>query len=347
MGAVMRTILAAVALTTGVAFSSMAHAADCSPLQIRNTVKMEPVGRSTLLVVPITLDGVDKKFLFNTTSVLNQVSRATAQELQLNEHHSRFRIADPRHHDTESFVQVGDVTFGQAKTKDIQFEITPNPTAGITTPFDGTLSTGIFTHEDIDMDFGAERLNFFSTDHCEGKVVYWPHQVLAVVPMVMEQGHIDLTVTLDGHPMRASLNTGASRTSLNLQRAQEIMGFSPDAAAPPGNFKDDPNNKLYPRRFASLSFDGVTVANPVILVRPVVYGGGPGVDQPGDDFRLGSRAEHKDDIITRLAPDMNIGMDVLRHLHIYVATAEGKLYITEATPGESVLFKTAASSSAQ
>lgn len=343
----MRTFLVSVALTVSVGISGVAHAADCSALQIRNTVKMEPIVRTGLMMVPITLNGREKKFLFNTSAYLNQISRVTAQELQLNEHHSRYHVADPRQHDTESFVEVGDVTFGQAKTKGIQFEISPNPAVGITTPFDGMLASGIYTHEDIDMDFGAERLNFFSTDHCDGKVVYWPHQVLAVVPMIMEQGHIDVTVTLDGHPMRASLNTGAGRTVLNLQRAQEIMGFLPDAAAAPANFKDDPDNKVYPRRFANLSFEGVTVANPVILVRPLVYGGGPGANQPNDDLRLGSRAEHKDDILTRLAPDMNIGMDVLKHLHIYVATGESKIYITEATPGESVLFKTAAASPAQ
>jgi len=301
---------------------------------------LEPIGRTGLMVAPITLDGVDKKFLFNTMGVVNQVSRATAEQLHLNEHFSRYHIADPRKHDTNSFVQVGDVTFGQAKTKEIQFEITPDPAAGVTTPFDGVISAGIFTHDDMDMDFGAERLNFFSADHCEGRVVYWPHQVLAVVPMTMEQGHIDIPVTLDGHPMRATLNTAASRTILNLQRAQEIMGFSPDAASPPGKLKDNPENKIYPRRFTNLSFEGVAVANPVIVVRSIVYGGGRGTDSPGDDFVLGSRAEYKDDIVNRMSADMNIGMDVLKHLHIYVATSEGKLYVTEATPGESVLFST-------
>lgn len=340
----MRVLLAAVALTIGV--SGMAHALDCSPLQIKNTVKMESIPRSGLMTVPITLDGVEKKFLFNTSGVVNQISHATAQELQLNEHHSRLHLANARQNDSESFVQVGEVTFGQAKTRDIQFEISPDPAVGTTLPYDGMISTGLFTHDDLDLDFGAERLNFFSTDHCEGKVVYWPHQVLAVVPMVMEQGHIDVTVSLDGHPMRAALNTGASRTTLNLQRAQEIMGFSPDTALPPDNFKDNPDNKIYPRRFANLSFEGVTVANPVIIVRPIVFGGGRGVDSPADDLKPGSRAEHKDDIITRLAPDLNIGMDVLRHLHVYVATTENKLYITEATPGESLLFKASAASSA-
>ena len=59
---------------------------------------------------------------------------------------------------------------------------------------------------------------------------------------------------------------------------------------------------------------------------------------------IGSRAEHKDDQVNRLSPDMIIGMDILRHLHIYIATDEQKLYITEAGTGESPLFKPAAAS---
>ena len=39
---------------------------------------------------------------------------------------------------------------------------------------------------------------------------------------------------------------------------------------------------------------------------------------------------------------MLIGMDILRHLHIYIAGRESKLYVTEAGTGESVLFKPAA-----
>jgi hypothetical protein len=39
---------------------------------------------------------------------------------------------------------------------------------------------------------------------------------------------------------------------------------------------------------------------------------------------------------------MIVGMDVLRRLHLYLATDEEKLYVTEAGTGESVLFKAAA-----
>ena len=61
-----------------------------------------------------------------------------------------------------------------------------------------------------------------------------------------------------------------------------------------------------------------------------------------DTATLASRAQRKDDIANRLSADMIIGMDILRHLHIYIAGRESKLYVTEAGTGESVLFKPAA-----
>ena len=102
--------------------------------------------------------------------------------------------------------------------------------------------------------------------------------------------------------------------------------------------KGDPGNKVYPRRFSTLSFEGVTVSNPLVIIRPLQFGG------KNDDMVPGSRAEHKDDQANRLSPDMIIRMDILRHLHIYIATNEQKLYITEVGTGESPLFKSAAAS---
>ena len=37
-------------------------------------------------------------------------------------------------------------------------------------------------------------------------------------------------------------------------------------------------------------------------------------------------------------PDVIIGMDVLRHLHVYFAAKEKRLYITDAVIGQSALF---------
>jgi predicted aspartyl protease len=326
------TALAMLAVSAGTA-----SAADCSALQIRNSVKMEPVAHYGVMVVPITLNGVEKKFLFDTGGGLNAIFRDAVRELKLVEYHSNYHISDLYGGDSDSFVQVRDVELGAAKTSTVQLQVMDDPGAA---PFDGILSTGFFLHDDIDLDFGAERVNFFSTDHCEGRVVYWPHQVLSVVPVKLENGHIDITVSLDGHPLTAMIDTGATRTTLNLDRAVRKIGFSPDSPAPdntppnarPNAPKDDPEHQSYYRRFSTLSLDGVTVQNPLVHIRPLAFGGSD------NSMTLGSRAEHKDDEANRLSTDMIVGMDVLRHLHIYIAMKEEKLYVTESTPGESVLF---------
>jgi Aspartyl protease len=336
----MRTILAAVALTTGVTISGAAQAADCSALQIENSVKMVPLGRTDRALVPITLNGVEKKFLFDTGGAISTISAATAKELGLPLYHSRYRLSTLQRQDSWEFVQVHEVILGTAKNNGVQLQVVDHfGSPGGPEPFDGILATGLFVHDDIDMDFGAERLNFFSTDHCEGKVVYWPHQVLSVVPVTEEQSHLDVPVTLDGHPLRAMIDTGAARTTMDLSRARQVINFSPDAPATGNAPKDNPERQIYPRRFSTLSFDGVTVQNPLVIIQPLQFGGGK-----TDDATLGSRAERKDDQANRLSADITIGMDVLRHLHVYFASRESKLYITEATAGESVLFKTAAPS---
>ncbi len=332
----MRAILA---LTLLLGLTGTAYAADCSPLQIENSIKMVPLNRSSRFLVPITLNGVEKKFLFDTAGALSTISQSTVKELNLPAYHSRYRLSNTRGQDSWDFVQIHEVRFGNAKNNGVQLQIVGDfgPQGG-QEPYDGIVSTGVFAHDDFDLDFGAGRVNFFSTDHCDGRVVYWPHQVLAVVPMIMEQGHINVQITLDGHPLRAILDTGSTRTNLNIVRAQEKLGFSPTAPTPPGTPKGDPDKNIYPRRFSTLSFEGVTVSNPLVVIRPLQFGGS------GNDAVIGSRAEHKDDQVNRLSADMIIGMDILRHLHIYIATNEQKLYITEAGTGESPLFKPAAAS---
>ena len=307
------------------AFCAPSLAGECAPPRLENTVKMS-LGDQGLMVVPITLDGLEKKFLFDTGGANNYVSGAVAQELKLPQFAS-LPLLDMRGNRSDSAVFIKDVTLGTAKTSFVRFQVAPN------LAFDGILSARTiganrlsFANDDLDMDFGAMTLNFFSADHCEGgSVVYWPHQVLAVVPVSALRGHIELPVTLDGHMLTAAIDTGAPWTILNLARAKEKLGFSPEVQGAPGGSKDDPANQVYFRRYSALSLEGVTIANPLIIVRPVQFGG------KDDPTLLASRAQHASDFANQHAPDIIIGMEILRHLHIYYAAREQKLYVTPAS----------------
>lgn len=308
-------------------FCGPAVAGACGPPRLENTVKMEPLGNLGEVGVPITLNGVKKVLLFDTGGgTVNSVSSAVANELKLTPYRTG-RSVDLRGDTSQGAVVVKNVVFGAVKASNARFQVMSK------LPFDGVLSAGTMALHylnmadvDLDIDFSAMTLNFFSSDHCEGDVVYWPHQALAVVPVTSVQGHIELPVTLDGHPLRAVIDTGAPWTVLNIARAEEKLGFSSEArVSQPSNIpKDNPAEQVFFRKYSALSFQGVTVTNPLVVVRPLQFGG------KNDLIMLGSRAEHAYDNLNRLAPDIIIGMEILRHLHIYYATNEHKIYLTPA-----------------
>src|SRR6185437_6423996 len=280
LGALMRILLA---MILAMSFAGGAYAADCAPLRIENTVKMLPLDRANRILLPIRLNGLDMKFLFDTGGAFSAVSDTAVKALKLPEFRSNYRTSDLYGHDSETFIQVHEVVLGNATSTGVQLQVMADLGNEGSHSFDGILAAGIFLHDDIDLDFGAERLNFFSADHCEGKVVYWPHQVLSVIPVSQERSSMIVPVTLDGHALRAVLDTGAPITSMDLDRARRKLGFSPETPATGSAHRDNPGKQAYPRRFANLSLDGVLIQNPLVIVEPLRFGGGK-----TDDVALGS-----------------------------------------------------------
>ncbi len=304
-----------------------AQAEECATPRLENTVRMEPIVGSGgaddgRVALPITLNGVEKKFLFDTGGgAMNYVRSDVALKLGM----------------FQDRQFPGDGPGGKQilqRRRRAQCEVRRDLQPGGRLGLPGCAGSGLRRHpvgrndddDDLDMDFGAMRLNFFSADHCPGDVVYWPHPSLAVVPVSLAQGHFELAVTLDGHALTAAIDTGSSWTILDAGWAGKNLNFSAKdgVAQAPGAPKDQPEDGLYFRRYAALSFPGISIANPLVVVRPVQFGDGK-------------------DQMPR-APDLIIGMEVLRHLHLYYAANEKRLYITPAASGPSPLPKDVAPS---
>jgi hypothetical protein len=170
---------------------------------------------------------------------------------------------------------------------------------------------------DIELDFAGGKMNYFSRDHCPGKVVYWPAAAIAVVPIRFgDMQHLVLDVSLDGHPFRAMIDTGAPGTTLTMGEARRVFGLTPADG-----------DKPFEHVFQKLSFEGLEVANPHIAVIPDKTGS----KDPNNDFVTGSRVHRVDDADTS-DPVMLIGMNILSKLHLYIAFSERKIYVTPASP---------------
>lgn len=312
--------------------STPAWAADCvSSLHILNSVQMQSTTDRTVMLVPVKIDGSDKKLLLDTGGLVSQISRATADALNLPQHYSRRRLFDLAGNASNAQATLDRLTLGERSENGISMLVAPNPELGTSLPYDGLLATDLFTDTDIDMDFGARRLTAFSTDHCDGQVIYWPADHVAAVPITVKRNLIFLPVTIDGHVLNAVLDTGSQYTAMNMAVANRLFGLTSDSPdmKPLTLANGEKSLDAYGHRFDNLTFEGVKVLNlRIYLMQDKIA--------TRDKIRRMEGLEETDDVVF---PDLLIGMDVLRHLHVYYATKEKRLYISEAVRGESALFR--------
>jgi len=300
-----------------------ADAPDCKPLQLLNSIKMTTNADRSRFYVPVTINGAPKNFLLDTGGGLTQITQSAVNELKLEGTFTRIIMRDLYGHASDRAVRVKTFDLGRQRGENMRIQVSAIPT--LSDDAAGLLSTDLFLQYDIDLDFGADRLNYFSQDHCEGRIAYWTERPLAVLPVDLSGGHLNVDVTLDGKVFHAILDTGAPVTTTGTNAVANTFNLQPGSPELPviKEDKDHPAIKFYAHNFDRLSFGDIAVLHPQIELMPqlTMWGGG-------------------DPMLRNII----IGINVLRQLHIYIAYKEKKLYITPAGNGESALFKATVSS---
>ena len=305
------------AALSGVCIPATAQGADDCPPLIRIATVDTTTGPGGEMLVPVKIGDAERLMLFDTGGGVSSITAATARELNIPTTGSPLKTATVSGAVSARMAVIPSVTIGTLEQKRAEYMVLPSPMpAGIS----GLLAPP--RRVDIDLDFAQHKLSYFSNKHCEGKVIYWPASALAVVPMRFDRssGHILISANLDGKSIDATIDTGATGNVLKLSVATDRFGVNlsaPDVAE--ARLDNAPSEKVYRKRFATLSFEGVTVTNPEMLLIPDRQAGAF-----GDPRRTGSLIPPTD---TGL-PDLIIGMPILSRLHIYVAYAEQKIYIT-------------------
>ncbi|MEI9929026.1 MAG: pepsin/retropepsin-like aspartic protease family protein [Rhizomicrobium sp.] len=276
--------------------------------------------------MPVKIAGVPKLMLLDTGGGLSEIFGRAADELKLRVQLSALAQygVSGKYSDKAT---IAPIEIGPLKADKAPFIVAPDILDDDTTHA-GILGPDILHNYDVHLDFGNNTLALLSQDHCEGKVIYWPATAVAVVPMqVLASGHIIIQVMLDGKSIFAMVDTGAYQSTLSIPAAESYFDLklgSPDAPVA-GDLQERPGSKTYLHTFKTLDFDGIAVGNIKVQIIP---------DMTSDLFRnkpaIGTHIPDRkyDDAKS----DMLIGMDVLRHLNIYIAYKEQKLYITPATP---------------
>ena len=172
------------------------------------------------------------------------------------------------------------------------------------------------------------RCTLLSPDHCPGKVIYWPATAVAAVPMrgQFERETSVFPVTVDGKAVNATLDTGSTTTILNLGFAGKhlrsaratssgvttvtALDSTHGSAVLSTRFKtltfgDDADRLDHGRQSAKWTCSPTSWA--ILARRGSNTGTAPSPRPKAQSVAL---------------PDMLLGMNVLKHLHIYIAYGE-------------------------
>lgn len=301
-----------------------ARADDCGPLKLITSVQLEPI--DDRFMVPVTINGSARRLLLDTGGFISQLSRSAVQSLQLQDHPSILEMYDVAGNRSDRFVTLKELVLGSMRAQNLQMPVFPDPQLGMAHGYDGILSSNLLIAYDVDIDFGTGKMNYFSPDHCPGKVLYWTAPAVAVVPItIQDESRIMVPVTLDGHNFRVFIDTGAANTVMSLPVAERLFGLAPNSpgmiAFPNAN---DKTLTSYGYVFHSLTFGDISVHNPHVVLIPDV------MNRNGDKSQqTANRALLNNADIT--LPELTLGMDVMKKLHVYMAFHERRLYITPAS----------------
>jgi predicted aspartyl protease len=198
-----------------------------------------------------------------------------------------------------------DVDFGGLKAPRMYFLVAPNSV--LPEGADGFLAPDVMRAYDDEFDFGNARFNLFLQKHCKANLAYWTKEDHSEIPFALDgAGHMRFVIALDGRNIRADLDTGASRSFLNLEEAEDLFGFN-EGDPRLETLEKTSTGHVYRYPFKTLSFGGVSVTNP--------------------DLMLVSRRDER----MPGGPTMLLGMGILRQLHMYIAYGEKTLYVTAAS----------------
>jgi hypothetical protein len=320
-----RTTLAGLALAA--VWCAPAMAESCPPLARITTLQLEPTTDRREEFVPVTIQGVRKLMLLDTGGAMTEITTETVDELKLVRRRGNFRLYNMYGEFSDHFAE-GSLEVTPLKADSVALAIAPGKRLfGDDTGIAGVLAPDILKHYDVDLDFGADLMTLFSPDHCPGKVVYWKTDAVAVVPMrVLHSGHIVVPVLLDGKRVMATLDTGAYNTTLTIPTAESVFQLKLGSEDTPrtGNLTGKENAATYRHTFSTLAFDGIVVNNLQVQIIPdLLHQVLVDAAAPATGTRIHDPRNVESDA------SMLIGMNILRHFHIYIAYKEEKLYITQ------------------
>ena len=172
-------------------------------------------------------------------------------------------------------------------------------------PPDGFLGSDVLSMFDVDVDLGGGRVTLYRPRKCQSGTPPWgvPYETLPLTQLAPDHALYSVPVTVDGHLLKATLDTGAETTSmatrtanalgigsdvLSHDRSIDVTGFGPNTAY------------SHVHRFREIKIGKEGSANPMLSV----------IDLP------------------EFAGDMLLGADFLRQHRVWLSYTTQRVFVS-------------------
>lgn len=280
------------------------------------------------LLVPATINGTTVPMLFDTGTRGYAVTKAAAGRIGLavNDRPPEMHLLGGQYLSESARIET--ITIGGIERSALRAGVIPQGGDGSDGRSAGVIGAGpgAFSADerflDTEIDPAAGVITLFDPDHCPGQVVHWATE-FSSVPVLLEAGthQLRVDVELDGKKLLAWIDTGAAQTSMPLDHAGLNFALNPTS---PGVARDKTaliDGQLMPAgaySFHTLKIGDIVVNNPNVMLVEFYP---DTIVATGSHFRAG-KVE---------LPDLVIGMNILKSLHLYLAYHEGVMYYTPAS----------------
>lgn len=326
----------------------LAAAETCGSPAVMSTIAIAFRSGDDRPFVPVTINGADKTMLFASGSSIGLIGEATVAALKLPHEYPSKELNAAMWRGVPAWegrtareqADVAVLGLGRLRIVDATFEVEPQSAASASDmAYVGVLPPRLLRDFDIDLDFGAATMTVLSQDCEEGWFeTRYPGPVAALPFRLPGYGTPLVDVELDDRTLTALAQTGARISVIHSAAAQDFGLTLGDADTPyVGELAGKPGTRVYRHHFATLALGGVSLHDIDLFIVP------DAPVSPGDDApEIGSRIPRVSPRVS--APEMILGMDVLRRLHLYFANKDHMLYVTPASvlPGPAATAPAAA-----
>lgn len=311
-------LCASAILASGAAHAAVEGMQDC---HLRQVASLDvTVTAHHRVLVPVTLSGSPFRMELKLSSGVSVIDHSIVVERKIKTYSldsGIFEVYGGGGRVTE-LAAVDGLSLGGARYSRIDLLVGPHYSAAEEGVI-GDIGMDMFGNLDLELDLPHRKLKLFSQDHCPGKVVYWSSTYSTAVMRRGDLGNVYFPVELEGRKIDAALATGLAETSLTTDVTRRLFGFDEHSA---GVEKEVTQGEtvLGQYRAMELTSSGFSVMNARIRLIP----GSPNCSVI---VGLGKDAGAAYKGCSGVVP-LNLGMNVLEKLHIYIATRENMLYFT-------------------